>query len=532
MKISLVLCPFWDTKYPPLNIAFLSSLLQKKGFSVDKVDLNMLCYIKCDDEYRHFWNISSNILLDKIVIDKFISKNEALIDSAIAKTAKSQIVGFTIYKTTKHISLAVARKIKEKYPDKIIIFGGPECFIGGNPGEFLKDESVNYVVTGEGERVLPELINKIRHNRNIDSCKGVMYKKDGQLKYTGDRLPLKNLNSLPFPDFSGLTKLYKGQSVILPIQASRGCINRCAFCSEGVYWKKFRSMSGRRVFNEIEEQVEKYGADQFAFHDSLINGNMKELVIFCDLMIKNKLNLILHKNNSAALSSNFSDILWGGQALVRPEMTIEILKKMKRAGCYRLSYGIESGSQKVLNAMNKRFTLKEALNVLRNTHNAGIIVQMNIIIGFPTETKDDFRQTMEFIKEARPYIDVISPSPSCEIIKGTILCNCYKKFGVKDGSNRYYWESCSGENNYIERFKRYEKFCEYAISIGIPQDIELFRTRPHKWLLLSKYYAQKNSKRKALQCLNKYAKTKSGKILKSDIDLSCLITAKSKDNIK
>lgn len=276
-------------------------------------------------------------------------------------------------------------------------------------------------------------------------------------------------------------------------------------------------MSGKRIFEEVKNQVKCYGIDQFVFHDSLINGDMKVLNDFCNLMIKNKLDLILLKNRKTRSKSKLGGILWGGQAVVRPEMTFEMLKKMKTAGCYRLSYGIESGSQSVLEKMNKKIDLDEARAVLKNTHDAGIIVQMNLLVGFPSETSKDFKNTLNFFKRVRPYLNNISPALTCEIVKGTMLEKDRGKFGVAVNNDPVYWSSDKGRNNYAERFNRYEKLCKLAIDSGIPQDVGLFHKRPHKWLLLNRYYACKNDHLKAAQCLKKYSRTKEGKIFKKEL---------------
>lgn len=514
MNISLVLCPFWDIKYPPLSLALISSILKKKNYKVDKYDLNRIFYLKCKKVYRDLdsWGSNSNIN-DEIFIDNFIKSNRKLIDNYVTRIArsKSRMVGFTVYCSNRIFSIKIAERIKRANPDKIIVFGGPECFLEEINRELIKNDSIDIIATGEGDGTILELVEKLKNKAKTESCRGILFKKNGKIIHTGHRPPLKDLNSLPIPDFTGLIDLYRNsKSNILPIQTSRGCINRCSFCSEGVFWKKYRYMNAERIYKEVITQAEKYKVDYFAFHDSLINGNIKTLEEFCDLMIKNRLDFIIKRNKVKSLKSRFTDISWIGQAVIRPEMTKEILKKMKMAGCYGLSYGIESGSQKVLNKMNKKFDLDEAAEVLKNTHDAGISVQMNMMFGFPSETKEDFCDSMGFLKKVKAYVDKIAPAVSCVISKGIRIYDAAEEFGVINRDEPFFWESDNGRNNYEERFNRYEEFCKLGINLGIPEDLGLYKERPDKWLLLYRYYRYKGDKAKLKECLGKLSKTKLG----------------------
>lgn len=221
----------------------------------------------------------------------------------------------------------------------------------------------------------------------------------------------------------------------------------------------------------------------FYFSGSLVNGDMTALETFCDLVITNRLK-----------------IQWAGQAIIRPEMSKELLKKLKASGCVWLSYGIESGSQRVLDKMNKRFSLQVASRVLQDTKDAGVASQVNFMFGLPTETLDDFGQTLEFFKYNRKYMDTILASQSfCVIDKGTYLYNRPKEFAIKGKKHHLYWESNSGENNYPERFRRYEEFCQLALSLGIPETSGVLKVKPDKWQLLGDYYFYKRDYKLAIE---------------------------------
>jgi len=372
----------------------------------------------------------------------------------------------------------------------IVVFGGPDCCRELRGQEIIKEDAVDIVVVGEGDETLLELVELVERDGGVDFCPGTLLKKDGRVIDCGDRPVIKDLNLTPFPDYSDFRKDislgHYRQPERLEIFDSRGCITRCHFCSEWQFWKTYRSMSGERMFEEIAYQVKIFpGVDYFYFIGSLLNGNVKALSKFCDLIIHNDLK-----------------IRWAGQAIFRPEMTRELLEKMKKAGCEWLGYGLESGSQKVVNSMNKHFSITNAEEVLRNSHQAGINIQVNFMFGIPTETEEDFKQSLEFLRRNRENIDSVLASQSfCVIDKGTYLHTHAKEFGIKNADHHLYWET--NGNDYVERFRRYQEFCQLALSLDLPETSGVLRVKPDKWLLLGDYYLFKKDYSLAIECLKK-----------------------------
>jgi radical SAM protein with 4Fe4S-binding SPASM domain len=298
----------------------------------------------------------------------------------------------------------------------------------------------------------------------------------------------EELDSLPMPDYSDFKDdmnlwMYR-EPHRLDIFDSRGCPTHCHFCSEWQFWGRFRSKSGKRIYDEVLQHMQDFPqVNYFYFSGSLVNGDMLALEEFCDLVIANRLKT-----------------QWAGQAIIRPEMTGRFLQKMKRSGCVWISYGIESGSGRVLDKMNKRFSLEVANRVLQDTKEAGIATQVNFMFGLPTETLDDFNQTLGFLKDNRKYMDTILASQSfCVIDKGTYLYEHPGEFAIKGKKHHLYWESNNGENNYPERFRRYEEFCQLALSLGIPETSGVLKTKPDKWQLLGDYYFYKRDYKLAIE---------------------------------
>jgi radical SAM protein with 4Fe4S-binding SPASM domain len=495
MKIALLQCPGWGRDCPPYTMALLSAILRKAGHQVFCFDLNNSLYCSGPEEYRKFWDDKDlyTFWSSKDLIEKFIQDNQKMIGFQVEQilNTEARIIGFTVHFSSLLVSLEIAKRIKDKDRKRIIVFGGPDCCRQLRGSELIKEDAVDIVNVGEGELSIIELVRIVESTDKIDFLKGALIKKDGSFIDCGDIDVVDNLNALPFPDYSDFTDdilsgLYR-QPERLELFDSRGCITKCHFCSEWQFWKKFRSMSGERMFAEVCFQIKRYPqVDYFYFIGSLLNGNIKALSDFCDLVIKNGLK-----------------IRWLGQPIIRKEMTKEFLQKMRRAGCQWLGYGIESGSQRVVDKMNKRFSLKLAEQVLRETHDVGIQVQANFMFGIPTEIEEDFEQTLDFLRRNRDSIDSVLASQSfCVIDKDTYLYNHPEQFGIIDREHHLYWEA-EGGNTYPERFRRYEEFCRLALSLGIPETSGVLRVKPDKWRLLGDYYLYKKDYSQAIDCFKK-----------------------------
>lgn len=246
-------------------------------------------------------------------------------------------------------------------------------------------------------------------------------------------------------------------------------------------------MSGDRIFQEVMYQLERHEDIRFfTFNDHAINANMGSLIRFCELVLEAK--------SKAEIPQ---DLGWRGAARIRPELTFELLRKMKGSGCVELEYGIESGSQRVLDKMKKRVDIKIAERVIRDTFRAGISVRANFMFGFPGETEEDFQETLDFLKRNKEVFDQLHASETfCHIDPGTYIVNHLEEFDVSQTSfHPLYWESKDGKNIYTERLRRHQEFCRLAISLNIPLSPGGHKILFHKDYFLEGYRRYKETQK-------------------------------------
>jgi radical SAM superfamily enzyme YgiQ (UPF0313 family) len=223
--------------------------------------------------------------------------------------------------------------------------------------------------------------------------------------------------------------------------ASRGCYARCTFCTEWSQWVKFRWRSAANVVAEMERDVEKWNPKYISIEDSLINGNLKVFEEMCDLLIKRQV-----------------PISWGGKARIHHRMDLDFLKKAKAAGCGGMTFGLESGSQAVVDHMRKRLNLDVAEQVIRDCHRAGLSIGCFFIAGYVTETEADFQSTLDFIERNHPYITWFHTGGGLVITRGSELERRGPELGIimPEDSPDGHWRSVDGSNTIEVRRRRLE----------------------------------------------------------------------------
>ena len=461
--ILLLICPTWGVNMPPLGISYLYSYLLRNGYKTIIYDINMEMF--SETSYKNLWMMqnyrvwNNGTLFENNIIALFGEKIDFYVDKILSQDTR--IIGFSVNAGNLLFSIELAKRIKEKDRNKIIIFGGPhskwfktdinylekykDVYRGFSPG------LVDIFVIGEGEKPLLKILDCFKNNAKINNIPNTILFKNNKYIFSGEENFIENLDNLPFPDFNW-TDLIKYINLKLPILMSRGCIRQCAFCNDTFVSAKYRCRSAENVLEEIKLRLDKNKVNNFEFCDLMLNSNSTELDKMCELIIKEKI-----------------DIHWAGQAAIKKDMNQELLIKMKRAGCTAVTYGIESFSNRVLASMKKPYIYDDIERILRETKEADIPAYINIITGFPGEGEEEFNETAEGIKECSKYIRGISSLAPCLITLGSFLQLNLENYGIvfPNVDGYFTWYSKDG-NNYGLRKKRAKTILSIVSRLNLP----------------------------------------------------------------
>ncbi len=301
-------------------------------------------------------------------------------------------------------ALQAARAIHKVKPDVKICLGGPHVNL--YPKETLALPEIDYVVFGEGEPIFTELVQTLdTHGVDSDALSkvnGLGWKRGDEIYVNPAQTDLLDLNEIPFParhlvDVARYEHIIGEGHQFFTIQATRGCPAACTFCD--IRKTKFRERTPENVVAEIEQLVEM-GVDDLFFVDDTITINKRNLIATCDLMVKRGLKI--NFKISARVDT------------VNPEL----LAALKRSGCYRIHYGVESATQRLLDYMEKGQTLDKVTRACKWTREAGIGYFAYCMIGIPTETKEEMFATVDFVKSLKPdyaQFSVCTPYPKTEL---------------------------------------------------------------------------------------------------------------------
>lgn len=415
MKVVLITCPSYGILHPPLSLAYLAAVLRNRGHEVASLDLNIQLFDEMPESERDiYWNINMpHLWFDRDIIEKTISKEKLDAWAEVIIQKKPNVVGFSVYCTNLLASLMLAERLKARNNKIKIIFGGPYIRRDNAVAESVINHAcVDIIVVGEGENTLEEIMYSYEKDGRFGNCRGAIIKRDGQIIDCGSREPISELDDLPFPDFSDFNfDIYKER--LIPLLSSRGCLYNCAFCNEKSFWQDYRYRTADNIIQEVKHQIINYEISTFRFNDLLLNGNLSELEKFCDRVIRVGLG-----------------IKWGGYITAR-KMEKKLIAKMKKSGCYFIFFGIESGSQNVLDKFKKGVNVGQVEELLQLFTEIGISVHTGWIVGFPNETFGDFRQTIDFIKRNKKYIDRVAPANLMSIPPGSPIYANPIMYGVK-----------------------------------------------------------------------------------------------------
>jgi anaerobic magnesium-protoporphyrin IX monomethyl ester cyclase len=373
VKVTLVYPYFQPSKdnsifrFPPLGLGYVAASLKKHGVPVELVDCT---FLSCEEAVER------------------------------VKRSKPQVIGVYSMFSMKRSSLELARVFRDCCD--LLVVGGPLPTL--DPTSFLGVFDV--AVVGEGEEAVVELVDCVEEGADLSGVKGIAYREGSKVRFTSPRGFVGDLDCLPFPsrelfDNEAYKRYYAGRFgyTTTPLITSRGCPFSCDFCSRPVFGTSFRARSAGNIVDEVES-VAGLGYDRVWFADDCFTLDQRHLMGVCDEMVERGVDL-------------------GWECLSRVDtMSREVAAAMRRAGCVRVFFGIESGNDRVLALMNKQITVEQARRAVFAAKSAGLQVGAFFIVGYPGESDGTILDTLRFASGLPlDYLSFTLPYP----IPGTAL---------------------------------------------------------------------------------------------------------------
>ena len=312
--------------------------------------------------------------------------------------SKPDLIGFTAVTFTYKKTFQLARTVKENYPSIPLVMGGVHITLCPH----ALPEWIDVAVIGEGEETFLELIKAYQNEGRLkkETIKGIVFRKDGNLINTGLRESIEPIDRIPHPDLEALCIPKKTISHII---TSRGCPFRCKFCCSAKIWPETRFHSAEYVVEEIEKAINYYERKKLMIYDDLFTMKRKRMQRLAELMQEKELNKKIEFDIISHV--DFLD-----------EETVVNLKKI---GVTRISFGIESGSKKILNYLKNGVVTREKIRkTVALCKKNGLGAMGSFMVGSPYETEEDIKETMDFIKELNLDeigLNVTTPFPGTEI---------------------------------------------------------------------------------------------------------------------
>jgi len=407
----------WRNYAPPIGLCYLKACLLKAGFKEVKI-------------------------ADLATLDIEVARE-------IIHAESPEIVGITSFTETRANALRTAAIAKEIDPRIKVILGGVHASLMYQ--QIMENYNfVDIISLGESENTVIELFRALRDGSDLGKVSGILYRRDGEIVKTERREHIKDLDSIPFPNYDDidLTIYREGYDFArgkprASIITSRGCPFSCIFCATRPIWGNWRPRSAANVVDEIEWLVSEHGFEVFSIVDDLFTLNKRRAKEICEGILKRGLR-----------------IRWSAQTRTDC-VSQEILALMREAGCRVLQFGVESGSPIILKNLNKKENIEDVVTAFSWCKKVGIKTQFNVIVGGPGETKDTIEETKNLIRKTKP--DYLGAN-NLRIFPGTAL-----------------WEQAQDEGLCDESFFLTDK--EYIYYTGAMTVPEMFHTLSQLLLL-------------------------------------------------
>lgn len=355
----------------PLGLAYLTAYLNKNGgHKVEGYDLSI------NPHYSR---------LVKVLVSRRIDA-----------------IGITSMSINYNEVLEISRIVREHINAPIILGGSHPSVL---PNQCIQSENIDFIVVGEGEKTVLDLIKVIEENRHPSTVNGILYKENNQVFSTNRRKPIEDLDTLPFPDrdifpiknyTSGMVSKDAPYTSMI---TSRGCTYNCAYCPSHFIWNgAWRSRSPKNVVDEMEFLVGSYGIKDIHFEDDNFALDKNRVLKICDEIVNRGLNVFWECTNGLRVDN----------------LDSEVLKAMKIAGCRSIALGIESASPEILKKIGRTYDVRLIRNIVNEARTEGMDVCGYFMMGFPGESKDMMKETIKFSRSldlTSAHFSVFTPLP-------------------------------------------------------------------------------------------------------------------------
>jgi B12 binding domain/Radical SAM superfamily len=443
-KLLLVILPQWAHSFPPYNLARLGSTAQAAGYQTTIWDLN----VKARRQYTQGlwpsldydpwhpardWHWQAPQYFNDLHAEML-----PLMEDYLRRIAEMQpdLIGFTLYYSNLAPSHWMIQQIKARWPRIKIVVGG-----SATHGQFLIPEPEwDFVINGEGEHQLLKLLDGIE--RGEEFVAPMIMRQAENERIDLDQLPVPDYSFFDFADYSIPNGVCS--------ELSRGCTAKCTFCEE-THFYRYRQRRASSILNELSYLYNTYNVNCVYFIDSLVNGNLNELRAFCKGIIASGMKL--H---------------WTGYARCDGRMDLEFYQDLADSGCVALNYGCESGSQPVLDDIDKRVSVTEMEENFRSSKITGVQAYTNWIVAFPTETRSDYANTMTMIwRNRNNNITAISPGQGFSASMDSIVGQNRDRFGLMQAFYLDQWmraDLTMGKLHRLIRAKTFNIFLDHLMS--------------------------------------------------------------------
>lgn len=377
MDIIICILPKIDPIAPTVGPAVLKSHCQAAGFTCQLRDLNIELYRYLPESDRKIWTTDDGVFFDESKWKEFYDTKCRVLFEKWAKQlveAGAGWIGLSVFSSYSKLSaIELIKLIKSMDPNQKVVVGGAGAYKEIDVWPLI---GVDHWIIGDAEESIVKLL-------------------EGKLDDPGinNRIPnqVEDLDLVLLPDYDDIDfSLYENRHFTTTyITSSRGCIRDCTFCDVATMWPKYRFRSSKHVVNEILSSRKRYGFQDFYFTDSLINGGLKNFRQLCQDLAKYR------------RETGDTDFECGGQFICRnrSQFTPEDFDLMKSAGFEWVALGIESASESIRDHMRKGFTNEDMLYTFEQCKRVGIHMTLLFIVGYPTETKENFDETLDLIRK-------------------------------------------------------------------------------------------------------------------------------------